>query len=186
MIADYANLCNQLKDLVDDAISKANNKNEKQGLNEKLDRILSTKTYNDTGLSHPRKYGDLAGSAFILNVAMRIERSSYINDGSSKTGDLTLETINKLIKEGKCDAWFSAIEKSINDMKLDDYKKHTLVSAMDLVWQKLRENDYEDNDSYVYRMLTDFIENVKDRQKLETYQSAKLIKSAKEILAILN
>jgi NTE family protein len=41
---------------------------------------------------------------------MRIECSSYVK-GSSKTGDLTLETINKLIKEGKCDIWFSVIEK---------------------------------------------------------------------------
>ena len=70
-------------------------------------------------------------------------------------------------------------------MKLDDYN-NTLVNALDLVWQKSREKDYEDNDSYVYRMLTDFIENVKDKQQLETYQSAKLIKSAEEILTILN
>ena len=157
----------------------------KRELNEKLSRILSTETHNDTGVGPPRKYGDLPGSAFILNVALRIERGSYINDGSSKTGDLTLETINKLIKEGKCDAWFSIIKKSINDMKLDDYN-NTLVNALDLVWQKSREKDYEDNDSYVYRMLTDFIENVKDKQQLETYQSAKLIKSAEEILTILN
>jgi hypothetical protein len=27
-------------------------------------------------------------------------------------GDLTLETINKLIKEGECDAWFSIIQRN--------------------------------------------------------------------------
>lgn len=71
---------------------------------------MSTKTYDHTGPSYPRKYEDLAGSTINLNVAMRIECSSYVK-GSSKTGDLTLETINKLIKEGKCDIWFSVIEK---------------------------------------------------------------------------
>jgi hypothetical protein len=28
-------------------------------------------------------------------------------------------------------------------MKLDDHKKHTLISELDMIWQKLREKDYE-------------------------------------------
>jgi NTE family protein len=99
---------------------------------------------------------------------------------------LTLETINKLIKEGKCDTWFSIIEKGINDLRLDDHNKHILISELDIVWQKLREKDYEDNDSYVYHLLTNFIENVQNKQKLEPYQSDKLVKPARSILAILN
>lgn len=186
LIADYGKFCNQLKELVDDVISQANNENEKLQMNEKLNKILSTKTHDHTGPIHPRKYKDLAGSAINLNVAMRIERGSYVNDGSNKTGDLTLETINKLIKEGKCDTWFSIIEKGINDLRLDDHNKHILISELDIVWQKLREKDYEDNDSYVYHLLTNFIENVQNKQKLEPYQSDKLVKPARSILAILN
>ena len=186
LIADYAKFCSQLRELVDDVISQTNNENEKRQLKEKLNRILSTKTHDHTGPSHPKKYEALAGSAINLNVAMRIERGSYVNDVSRKTGDLTLETINKLLKEGKCDTWFSIIEKSINELKLDDPNKHILFSELDMVWQKLRERDYEDNDSHVYHLLANFIENVKDKQKLEAYQSDKLVKPAKELLAVLN
>ena len=186
LIADYAKFCNQLRHLVDNAISNTNNENEKLQLKEKLNRILSTKSCNENSQGHLTKYEDLPGNAFNLNVALRVERGSYINDGNSKTGDLTLETITKLIKEGKCDAWFSIIEKRITDMNLDQHKKHTLTSEVDVVWQKLRERDYEDNDSYVYHLLANFIENVKDKQKLEAYQSDKLVKPAKELMAILN
>jgi hypothetical protein len=186
LIADYAKFCIQLRELVDDVISQTNNENEKRQLEEKLSRILSTKTHDHNSPSYPRKYEALAGSAINLNVVMRIERGSYVNDVSRKTGDLTLETINKLLKEGKCDTWFSIIEKSIYDLKLDDRNKHILISELDMVWQKLRERDYEDNDSHVYHLLANFIENVKDKQKLEAYQSDILVKPAKELLAILN
>lgn len=186
LIADYAKFCNQLMELVNNAISQVNDENEKLRLNERLNKILSTEIRNESGLGHLTKYEDLPGKALNLDVALRIERGSYISDGSSKTGDLTLETITKLIKEGKCDAWFSIIEKSITDMDLDHHKKHTLASELDLVRQKLRERDYEDNDSYVYHLLANFTENVKDKQKLEAYQYDKLVKPAREIMAILD
>lgn len=71
-------------------------------------------------------------------------------------------------------------------MKLDDKEKSPLIDGLNLAWQNLRGKDYEDNDSHTYHMLTDFIKKVKDEKKLETYQSAILVKSAGELLAILD
>jgi NTE family protein len=109
LITDYARLVTQMKGLVDKAISHVNEKNEKRKLDGELEGILSTKTISKNSKNEARKYEDLIRDGFNLNVAMRIERTNYINSISLKTGDLTLETINKLIKEGKCDAWFSII-----------------------------------------------------------------------------
>ena len=141
---------------------------------------MLTKICNETGISHLRKYEDLPGYAFNLDVALRIERGNYINDGYSKTGDLTLETINKLIKEGKCDAWFSIIEKIIMDMNLDHHEKITLTSELDLIWQKLREKDYEDNDSETCRLLTEFTNTAKVIGKSETHTD-KLVKHTEDL-----
>jgi NTE family protein len=182
LISDYANFCNQLRELVDYAIDQTTNESQKQVLKDRLKGILVTKTCNE---SHLRKYGDLPGNAFNLNVALRIERGSYINDGSSKTGDLTLETINKLIKEGKCDAWFSIIEKGIMDMNLDHHNKRTLSSELALIWQKLREKDYEDNDSETYHLLTEFINTTKVIGKSETHIDT-LVKYTAELQATLD
>jgi hypothetical protein len=105
---------------------------------------------------------------------------------SGKTGDLTLETINKLIKEGKCDAWFSIIQKDIIDMELADSDKHTLIKVLNKAMQNLRKKDYEDNDSQTYHLLTEFIKAAKNIDKSKIYQSAKLVKSGEALMAILD
>jgi hypothetical protein len=185
LIADYANYCNQLNELVDYAIDQTTDEIQSKVLKEKLSRILSTKICKETGLSRLRKYEDLSRYAFNLDVALRIERGSYINDGNSKTGDLTLETINKLIKEGKCDAWFSIIEKSIMDMNLDHHEKYTLASELNLVWQKLREKDYEDNNSEMYHMLREFINTARGIGISETHPD-RLVKYTDELKAAID
>ena len=186
LITDYANFCTLLKETVSEAIRQVNDENKQQNLEKKLQTILTAKTISKDNKNRSRVYRDLMSEGFDLQIAMRIERTNYTNSIFNKTGDLTFETINKLIKEGKCDALFSVIRRRINNMKIDDYKKRILISGLDLVWQKLKEKDYEDNDSYVYHLLTDFIENIKGKQKLESYQSATIVNPVKELLAILD
>jgi NTE family protein len=185
LITDYARLVSQMKELIEEAISKVNEKNEKRKLDKKLEDILSIKTISK---DEARKYEDLIREEFNLNVVMRIERTNYINSVYGKTGDLTLETINKLIKEGKCDAWFSIIQKEINDIKLNHSdRKNDLIEKLDKAMQSLRNNDYEDNDSEAYYWLSEFIrEAEKDTDKSKVHESARLVKSAEALMAILD
>ena len=78
---------------------------------------------------------------------------------------MTLETINKLIKEGRCDAWFSIIQKEIIDMNLKDIEE-TMINLLKEAMQNLRKNDYEDNDSQTYDLLTEFVKIVEATDKL--------------------
>jgi hypothetical protein len=52
-----------------------------------------------------------------------------------------------------------------------------LIDKLNEAMKNLRQNDYEDNDSQTYFMLNEFIEEVKNEDKLERYDSAKLIRS---------
>ena len=118
LISDYADFVTRMKDLVDVAISKVSDENGKKQLEEKLNTILETSTTNDYGKDKSRKYEHLMRDSFKINIVMRIELTNYINSIYNKIGDLTFETINKLIKEGECDAWFSIIQNDINNMEL--------------------------------------------------------------------
>ena len=129
LIADYAKFGTQMKGLADEAICQVNDEKKKQQLEERLKTILETRTINKESKGLPRRYEDLTRFGFNLTVAMRIERTNYINSIFGKTGDLTLETINKLIKEGRCDAWFSIIQKEIIDMNLKDTEE-TMINRL--------------------------------------------------------
>jgi hypothetical protein len=180
-ITDYARFVTQMRDLVDEAISEVNDKNKKRELDGKLDAILSTKTISKNSKDEARKYEDLIIDEFNLNIVLRIERTNYINSISAKTGDLTLETISKLIQEGKCDAWFSVIQKEVNDMELTHSNRRTLTEKLDEAMQNLRRNDYEDNNSETYRMLSEFI-----REAEKVHGSARLVRSTEALMAILD
>jgi NTE family protein len=185
IISDYANFGTQIKSLVDEAVSQVNDEKKKQELQERLKTVLAKKTINNKdGKGHPRTYEDLTRFAFNLNIVMRIERTNYINSIFGKIGDLTLETINKLIKEGKCDAWFSIIQKEINDTELND--KHTLIEMLDKARQNLRNNNYEDNNSQTYHLLTELVKAIEDPQRPKTDRSTKIIKFVEAFMAILN
>ena len=177
-----------MKGLAEKAISQVNDNNKKQELNDKLTAILGTQSISKDSKDRVRKYEDLIrGGAFNLTIAMRIERTNYINSTFSKIGDLTLETINKLIKEGKCDAWFSIIQKDIADMKIDDVgTKYTLIEKLNDAMQNLKKNDYEDDDSQTYHMLTEFIKETENIDKSKIYRSAKLVKSAEALMTLLD
>ena len=111
LITAYTNLCNKLNNLVVTAIGEVKDKEREKELDNELKTALATKIDNIDGEIHPSTYEDLLSNAFNLSVVMRIERAGYVNNISNKTGDLTLETISQLIIEGRCDAWFTIIEK---------------------------------------------------------------------------
>jgi predicted acylesterase/phospholipase RssA len=186
LMTDYSDFVTQMKDLADEAILKVNDENNKEELKKKLESILKTKITNkDT--KDATTYEDLMRGGFKLTKLIRIERTNYINSIYGKTGDLTLQTINKLIKEGECDAWFSLIQNDIDDMQLDVDIQGSLTDKLNEAMKNFRKNDYEDNDSQTYHMLTEFINKVAENKgKLKTHQSDKLIKSAQALMAILD
>ncbi|HEY7081684.1 MAG TPA: patatin-like phospholipase family protein [Nitrososphaeraceae archaeon] len=188
LITDYANFCSQLEELVNKAIGQVKDEEKRLELEGNRNTILTTKVNDEDSNIHTKKYEDLVKSAFDLSV-VRIERHSYINNVSTKTGDLTFESISKLIIEGKCDAWFTIIEKCTNDLKLDDEQKQTLIDSLNLAWQDLRKKDYEDDNSKTYSLLRDFIKKVEDQKKLESEQYEQydsIVKFAQSLLAVLN
>jgi predicted acylesterase/phospholipase RssA len=182
LLTDYDRFVTRMKNLVDEAIQEVNKKGKEQELNMKLETILSTRTISKDSHDEARKYEDLIRDTFNLNVVMRIERTNYINSTSYKTGDLTLETINKLIQEGRCDAWLSIIQKEINGMQLlEEDRRRTLTNKLDEAMQNLRKKDYEDKDSETYNMLSKFISEL---EKIDG--SDRVVRSTKAFMTMLN
>jgi hypothetical protein len=204
LIKDYTNFATQLKELAEKAISKLNdinmkeeldanlNKilvNMKEELDANLNKILETKIITKERKDKTRNYEDLMKGGFELINVTRIERTNYINSIYGKIGDLTFETITKLIKEGECDAWFSLIKKDITNMELPNSdstaNRNKLTDKLNEVIINLRKNDYEDNDSQTYCLLNELIEEVKNGNKLDRDQTTKLIKSVEAFRDIL-
>lgn len=185
-ITNYANFVTQVKGLVDEAISKINDKTNKEELGEKLRTILATEIIEKERRGGARKYEDLLRGKFKLDQVTRIERTNYTNSILLKTGDLTFETINKLLKEGECDAWFSLIRKDTENLKLDSVDeietRNQLLDKLNEARENLKKQDYEDNNSQTYRMLTEFIDIIKKNKniinKLNPNQTDKLVEMA--------
>lgn len=184
LIGDYASFVTEMKDLLEEAIFKVNDKNDKDVLKRKLNDILVTKTSNKGRKYEARNYEDLIRGRFKLNKVIRIERTNYINSIYGKTGDLTFETIHKLIKEGECDAWFSLIQQLIEDIRASTDAVHirdSLLNKWNQIIKTLRDNDYdyEANNSHIHRELTKFIGQIKKNKEiidgLKTNQSTKLM-----------
>jgi NTE family protein len=184
LIGDYASFVTEMKDLLEEAICKVNDINDKEILKRKLNDILVTKTSNKGRKYEARNYEDLIRGRFKLNKVIRIERTNYINSIYGKTGDLTFETIHKLIKEGECDAWFSLIQQLIEDIRASTDAVHirdSLLNKWNQVIKTLRDNDYnyEANNSHIHRELTKFIGQIKKNKEiidgLKTNQSTKLM-----------
>ena len=104
LIDDYSDFVIKVKELFEESLSKVNNEKDKGVLKRKLKDILVTKTTNKNRKSEARNYKDLIRGRIRLNKVIRIERTNYINSIYGKTGDLTIETIHKLLIEGECDA----------------------------------------------------------------------------------
>lgn len=184
LIGDYASFVTEMKDLLEEAISKVNDENDKDVLKRKLNDILVTKTSNKGRKYEARNYEDLIRGRFKLNKVIRIERTNYINSIYGKTGDLTFQTIHKLIKEGECDAWFSLIQHLTEDIQVSTDAvriRDSLLNKLNQVIKNLRDNDYdyEANNSHTRRELTKFIYQIKKNKKiidgLKKNQSTKLM-----------
>ena len=184
LIGDYANFVTEIKDLLEDAICKVNDEKDKGVLKRKLNNILVTNTSNKVKKGGARNYEDLIRGQIKLNKVIRIERTNYINSIYGKTGDLTFETIRKLIKEGECDAWLSLIQQYIQDIDVsaDAVRiRDSLINKLNQVIKNLRDNDYdyEANNSHTRRELTKFINQIKKNKEiidgLKTNQSTKLM-----------
>jgi hypothetical protein len=184
LIGDYANFVTEMKDLLEDAICKVNDENDKGVLERKLNDILVTNTSNKDRKCRARNYEDLLRGQFKLNKVTRIERTNYINSIYGKTGDLTFETINNLIKEGECDAWFSLIQQHTQDIQVRTDAVHirdSLINKLNQAIKNLRNNDYnyEASNSHTHRKLTEFINQIKKNKEiidgLKTNQSTKLL-----------
>ncbi len=191
ILADYNDFVIKLNELADEAICKVIDKESRDALKGKLDDILTTKTKRNNRNGKSRTYEDLMRSGFRLNKVTRIERTNYINSIEGKTGDLTFETINKLIKEGECDAWFSFIREHITGLEIQPSHsncmdiKDSLVDMLDASMRNLQTNDYEDTNSTTYQKLTKLAELVKFQAKLEPHKYSKLHKSVLKLISIL-
>jgi NTE family protein len=184
LIGDYASFVTEMKDLLEEAICKVKDENDKDVLKRKLYDILVTKTSSKGRKYEARNYEDLIRGRFKLNKVIRIERTNYINSIYGKTGDLTFETIHKLIKEGECDAWFSLIQHLTEDIQVSTAAvriRHSLLNKLNQVIKNLRDNDYdyEANNSHTRRELTKFIYQIKKNKeiidRLKKNQSTKLL-----------
>ena len=184
LIGDYANLVTEMKDLLEDAICKVNDENDKGVLKRKLNDILVTDTSSKGRKGGARNYEDLIRGQFKLNKVTRIERTNYIDSIYGKTGDLTFETIHKLIKEGEFDAWLSLIQQHTQDIQVSIDAVHirdSLINKLNQIIKNLRDNDYdyEADNSHTHRELTEFIDQIKKNKEiidgLKINQSTKLI-----------
>jgi NTE family protein len=184
LISDHTSFVTQMKHLAEDAIQQVNKQNNREELQRRLEDILTTNTTSKNRKDEVRKYNDLLSSGFKLNKVLRIERTNYINSISGKGGDVTLQTINKLIKEGELDAWISIIQDNINGMQLPVSAsdiQYNLIDRLNEAADNLKSKDYEDN-AKVSDKLSKFIDEVnKNKQsidKLKPGQSVKLIELA--------
>jgi hypothetical protein len=156
LIADYNNFASQMENLLYDALNKFGDRYIKEDFEKKLEDILAIKTTSKNKKGESREYKDLLKQGCKLTKVIRIERTNYINSISGKIGDLTFETINKLIKEGEYDVWFSLITEYVKDIELVDASesvsttKDKLIAMLNETRRCLRNKDYEDFNSEIY------------------------------------
>jgi NTE family protein len=102
LVTDYIDFITRLKDLAIDFIDNDNHKNTFQKKFESL-KAEQAKSTSYT-LGEHRKYEDLIRGRFELTKVKRIERKYDVNTSTSlKGGDITPQTIEKLIEEGEND-----------------------------------------------------------------------------------
>lgn len=195
LIDDYSNFVIEMKELFEEAFSKVENEKDKGVLNRKLKDILLTKTSNKDRKCETRNYEDLIKGRIKLNKVIRIERTNYINSIYGKTGDLTIETIHKLLKEGECDAWFSLIQQHTQDIQVSADAIHIrdrLTNNLDQIIKNFRDNDYDykSNKSHIHHKLTKFIQQIKKNKKiidsLKIDQTTKLMDLAERFRSYLD
>lgn len=101
-VTDYIDFIKRLKDLATNYIKEGDDRNAFEEEFESLKTKEARSRSNAVG-KH-REYGDLIKGRFELTKIRRIERQYDPNTSTSlKTGDITPETIDKMIKEGERD-----------------------------------------------------------------------------------
>jgi NTE family protein len=108
IVTDYIDFINSLKDI---AISHIKEDNDKTAFQKKFENLKAevAKCTSYTVGEH-RKYQDLIRGIFKLTRVERIERKHNPKTSTSfKGGDITPQTIEKLIEEGEGDAEFASI-----------------------------------------------------------------------------
>ena len=95
LVGDYSNMVTDMERLIADIIQRINDKTVKADLDRRYREIITR--YQDQGLMRSGRYK--------LNKMIRIEHAADYSDSiGGKAGDFTIETMNKLIQEGKNDA----------------------------------------------------------------------------------
>jgi hypothetical protein len=180
-ITDCINFASQLKNLVKEAINKVDDKDVRDKLWKRYEKVLSTKIIDKDREHEVREYNDLIRDGFKLIKVVRIEHTNYINSVFGKTADLTIQTINKLIKEGECDARISLIEDYLKCTQVPlsaSNIRDNLINILNRATANLKSNNYENNTSVSVELIK-FIDQVNKNEQsfdeLRQGQSAKLI-----------
>jgi len=189
LLSDYSDFVSKLKVLVDDAVSKVGVESDRKDLVEKLESILDTQTNYKDKKDHTKRYKQLVGRGFNLSKVVRIERKNYVDSISGKIADLTIETINKLIKEGECDAYFALLKEDVKDLEIVDAtnknKCNGLINILDKAADCLRNSNYEDTDSQTYYYLTCIEDEIKKECNIDSYLQSVILQRIEDLKGIL-
>ena len=189
LLSDYSNFVSKLKVLVDDAISKVGVEYDRKELRKRLKTILNTQTNYKDRKGDSRIYEQLVGMKFNLSKVVRIERTNYIDSIFGKIGDLTLETINKLIKEGECDAYFILLKEYVKEMEIvgliGKERCKELLDRLDKDAESLRKSNYEDTNSQIYHNLICLGEEIKKEHTADTHLSSVIIQTIDDLKCVL-
>ena len=189
---DLRDFITQMETLLTEAISKVSKESDQNELKIKFEDILTTIAISKGSKGEFRKYKNLLSGRFKLTKVLRIEHTNYINSISGKGGDLTFQTISKLIKEGEIDAWLTLIQADIDHMILSpDISANIqsiLTNKLKQIEKTLKDSDYQ-NTTEACSEHAEFMDEVgKKKQvidKLRPGQSDKLRKSAEEFKTLV-
>jgi hypothetical protein len=96
LLTHYTHL---IENLIQLGVSKNNNYNNYE-LKKAINKILQKYTASIDSMETPKKYLDIIKAQFEIAKIESIERRDDHDTISAKDGDFTMETINKLIKDG--------------------------------------------------------------------------------------
>jgi NTE family protein len=98
LVTDYLNLYKKTKEIAETHIK---DQNEYKLFKNDLENLLNTNIESKKRTGELRKYSDLIKGRFDLKRIVTIERKDDIHSIYNKWADYTLETIDKLLKEGE-------------------------------------------------------------------------------------
>ena len=99
-VSDYIDFVKQMRNLAAEAINKVPDSNDKNMLQDQLEKIPKKMARSTKRTGQRRSYEDLIKGRFNLNKVVRIERKEDDNTISSKWQDFSSGTITQLIDSG--------------------------------------------------------------------------------------